>query len=174
MGRSYLTALVAVEGGRDEALRKTLADLDPSPFERVPGTHMARLYVLDHYGGSRFGPVCHRALTPALLVLTAVVDGSPAAWADRLADEVGPAVETIWSHCTGFPGLGAGGGRVFGRWLMAHEVTPSFAILPQQDTTVERVRRGLDTRARLGDLAARLQGAAPAAVRAAYQQAFDR
>ena len=175
MARSYLTALVAVEPGREEALRKTLAGLDSgagSPFQRVAGTHMARLYVLDHYGGSRLGPVCHRDLSPALLVLTAVVDGAPAAWAHRLADDMGPAFEAIWSHCSGFPGRGEG--RAFGRWLLTHEVAPSFSILPHQDTTVERVRRGLDTRARLGDLAARLQGAAPAVVRAAYLQAFDR
>ncbi|HEY4410156.1 MAG TPA: hypothetical protein VGO87_09750 [Acidimicrobiia bacterium] len=174
MARAYLTTLVPVDAGREEALRKTLADLGPgdeSPFHGLAGTHMTRLYVLDHYGGSLLGPVYHRELTPALLVLTAVVDGEPAAWADRLAVDIGPTVEAVWSHCRGFPGVDDG--RAFGRWLLGYAVAPSFAIIPRQDT-VERVRSGLDVRARLGGLAARLQGAAPGAVRAAYRQAFDR
>jgi len=176
MARAYLSALVPIEAGREEALRKTLADLgggDESPFRRLAGTHMARLYVLDHYGSSLLGPTYHRALQPALLVLTAVVDGPPAAWVEALRQEAGPAAESVWSHCSGFPGLGDGDDPAFGRWLLAHEVAPSFSVIPHPDTTVERIRRGLDVRARLGDFAARWQGAAPAAVRSAYRQVFN-
>jgi hypothetical protein len=174
MARSSFTTLVPVEAGREEALRKTLADFgsgDTSPFHGVAETHMVRLYVLDHYGGALFGPTHHRDLSPALLVLTAVLDGAPAAWADRLGDEIGPTVQALWSHCAGYPGLSDS--RAFGRWLLDHEVAPSFSIIPRQDT-VERIRHGLAVRARLGELAARLQGAAPAAVRAAFRQASDR
>ena len=104
MTRTYLTTLVPIEAGREEALRKTLADLPTgraSPFQRVAGTHMARLCVLDH------------------------------------------------------------------------EVAANFAVVANHDT-VDAVRNGLDLRARLGQFAARLQGAAPAAVRAAYREGFDR
>jgi hypothetical protein len=174
MTRTYLTTLVPIEAGREEALRKTLADLPTgadSPFHRVAGTHMARLCVLDHYGGTLFGPLCHRSLGPALLVLTAVVDGPALAWADRLPGTIGATVESVWTHCSGFPGADNAG--AFARWLLDHEVAASFSVIANHDT-VEAVRKGLDLRARLGQFAARLQGAAPAAVRAAYRQGFDR
>src|SRR5688500_20357923 len=111
MARTYLTTLVPIEAGREEALRKTLADLPTgadSPFHRVAGTHMARLSVLDHYGGSLFGPLSHRSLDPALLVLTAVVDGPAPAWAVRIAGTVRPTAGAVWSHCRGCPGRGDG------------------------------------------------------------------
>ena len=74
-------------------------------------------------------------------------------------------------HCSGFPGIA--NGRVFARWLLDHEVAANFAVVANHDT-VDAVRSGLDLRARLGQFAARLQGAAPAAVRAAYREGFDR
>jgi hypothetical protein len=174
MTRTYLTTLVPIEAGRQEALRKTLADLptgSASPFQRVAGTHMTRLCVLDHYGGALFGPLCHRSLDPALLVVTAIVDGPGPAWAESLPATIGPTVEAVWTHCSGFPGIDNGG--AFARWLLDHEVAASFAVIANHDT-VDAVRKGLDLRARLGQFAARLEGGAPAAVRAAYRQGFDR
>jgi hypothetical protein len=174
MTRTYLTTLAPIEAGRQESLRKTLADLPTgraSPFQRVAGTHMARLCVLDHYGGALVGPLCHRSLDPALLVMTAVVDGPGSAWAESLPTTIGPTVEAVWIHCSGFPGIG--NGAAFARWLLDHEVAATFAVVANHDT-VNAVRTGLDLRARLGQFAARLQGTAPAAVRAAYQQGFDR
>ena len=174
MALAHFTTLVPVQVGREEALRKTLADLGAdgqSAFEQVPGTHMARLYVLDHYGGSLRGPLGHRSFEPALLVLSAVVDGPVAAWIDELQARIEPTAEAVWSHCSGFPGLA--GGALTG-WLLAHEVGPSFEVIAHRQATVTAVRRGLEQRGLLGEFAARMQGSAPAVVRAAYRGWFGR
>jgi len=172
MALAHFTALVPVEPGREEALRKTLAELGAdhtSPFGDVPGTHMARLYVLDHYGGRLRGPVSHRRLEPSLLVLAAVVDGPVATWLGELQRRIEPTAEAVWTHCSGFPGVA---GDAFAAWLAGHDVQPSFDVIAHKDGSLPAVRTGLDLRARLGEFAARMQGAAPAVVRAAYRGWF--
>jgi hypothetical protein len=174
MALAHFTTLLPVEAGREEALRKTLADLGTggaSPFHGLAGTHMARLYILDHYGGSRRGVTSHRRLAPVLLVFSAVVDGEAEAWLGRLHARIGSTAEAIWSHCAGFPGIADG--SAFAGWLLDHELAPTLPIIAHRDATVESVQRGLSLRSRLGDLAGRVQGAAPAVVRAAYRQVFD-
>jgi hypothetical protein len=171
----HFTTLVPVEAGREEALRKTLGRLrtgEQSPFQPLAGTHMARLYVLDHYGGSLQGPVSHRGLTPALLVFSAVVDGPVADWLARLHARFGSIAEDIWSHCAGFPRRGDA--RAFARWMVAHEIAPSLAVIANPHGTVGKVRRGVVARARLGHFAARMQGAGAAVVRDAFHQEFGR
>jgi hypothetical protein len=174
MALAHFTTLVPIQAGREEALHKTLADLGAdgqSPFEQVPGTHMARLYVLDHYGGSLHGPVGHRSFEPALLVLSAVVDGPVPAWLDEVQARIEPTAEAVWSHCSGFPGMD---GDALARWLLDHEVGPTFEVIAHRQATVTAVQRGLELRGLLGDFAARMQGSAPAAVRAAYRGWFGR
>jgi hypothetical protein len=174
MTAAHFTTLVPISAGREEALRKTLADLGAdgqSPFERLPGTHMARLSVLDHYGGSLRGPVGHRSLEPALLVLSAVVDGPVPAWLDQLQAQIGPIAEAVWSHCSSFPGMA---GDAFARWLFDHEVRPTFEVIAHKQATVTAVRQGLELRGLLGEFAARMQGSAPDVVRAAYRGWFGR
>jgi hypothetical protein len=171
---AHFTTLVPIQAGREEALRKTLDDLGAggqSPFEQLPGTHMARLYVLDHYGGVLRGPVGHHAFEPALLVLSAVVDGSVPAWLDELQARLEPTAEAVWSHCSGFPGMA---GDALARWLFDHEVRPNFEVIAHDQATVGAVRRGLELRGLLGEFAARMQGSAPAVVRAAYRGWFGR
>jgi len=172
MTLAHFTTLVAVEAGREEALRKTLVDLGAggqNPFDLVPGTHMARLYVLDHYGGRLRGPAGHRTLDPALLVLSAVLDGPVTLWAGEIPRRIGPDAEAVWSHCRGFPGVA---GDAFARWLLAHEVPPTFEVIAHRDAPLPAVRRGLELRSLLGEFAARMQGAAPVVVRTAYRGWF--
>lgn len=175
MALAHFTTLVPIQAGREEALRKTLDALgtdDQSPFHGVPGTHMARFYVLDHYGGSLTGPVAHHQLRRALLVLSAVVDGPVGIWVGNLHQRMEPTAEAVWSHCFGFPGTADG--RAFARWLLRHQVPPSFDVIANKEGSVQSVREGLTLRTRLGEFAGRMQGVAPPLVRDAYREWFGR
>ena len=175
MALAHFTTLIPIQAGREEALRKTLDALghdDASPFNLVPGTHMARFYVLDHYGGSLTGPVAHHRLTRALLVLSAVVDGPVATWVEHLHRAMEPTADAVWSHCISFPGTADG--PAFTRWLLRHELPPSFEVIANKQGSVQSVRRGLKVRNLLGDFAAQMQGATPLVVRDAYREWFGR
>lgn len=174
MGLVQHTSLLPVEAGQEGALRRrldTLGDGGDSPFATVPGTHMARLFVLDHYGGPPGGNH-HRRIDPALLAFSAVLDGPLGPWLDGLRAALGSTGEEIWCHCPGFPGMRDG--AAFSAWLLRHEIAPSMPIIAYPDATVGQVRRGLELRARLADLAERAQGAKPSELRAAYREVFDR
>jgi hypothetical protein len=105
-------------------------------------------------------------------VFSAVVDGPVADWLARLHARFGSIAEDIWSHCAGFPRRGDA--RAFARWMVAHEIAPSLAVIANPHGTVGKVRRGVVARARLGHFAARMQGAGAAVVRDAFHQEFGR
>ncbi len=90
----------------DLQIRKYLSTLDTgerSPFALAPGTHLARLAVLDDviYVGM---PSCEEHLQSKYLVFESNCDGDLEGYLTGLARTVPDDLDAIWGHCVGYPG----------------------------------------------------------------------
>lgn len=101
-----LTIVAAVEPDRLAALEKTLASTGADPahneivsFGKFPTCHFARLFFWPAMKDQRGDDL------PPQLLLTADVDGSAERFLDELVEVVGPGIDVIFSHCTGYPTL---------------------------------------------------------------------
>src|ERR1051325_2521505 len=91
----------------DCALRDYLAKLpngQDSPFAKVSSTHICRLVVMDDviYVGT---PAKEEHLNSKYLVFESNFDGELEPYLIRFAKTVPDLVESVWSHCIGYPGL---------------------------------------------------------------------
>ncbi len=73
------------------------------PFATAPGTHLARLVVLDDviYVGM---PSCEEHLHSKYLVMECNCDGDRDSYLTALAQHIPDQLNDIWRHCTGYPG----------------------------------------------------------------------
>ena len=145
------SALIPVLPGHERDLKvavEALPGRDESPFAAVPGTHVARLVVLDSFGGPA---IPRRRLHPALLALSAMVDGPFDAWLDSMCVALGPTGDALWVHCAGWPGPGPG---ATARWLHGFRVPKLHtSIIGNPGALVPDVEKGLRQRAALLELA---------------------
>ena len=73
-----LTVVLAITPGRERELRRRIRDWKQSPFARLPGTHFARLVVLDELVYE--GPRRRRPQVPLqYLLFSATFDGTSSA-----------------------------------------------------------------------------------------------
>ena len=91
----------------DLQIRKILSKLTlgtNSPFATAPGTHLARLVVLDDviYVGM---PSCEEHLKSRYLVFETNFDGDLDTYLIRMATEIPEFVDGVWQHCVGYPGV---------------------------------------------------------------------
>jgi hypothetical protein len=89
----------------DLQIRKYLATLstaEESPFALAPGTHLARLVVMDDviYVGM---PACEEHLKSKYLVFESNCDGDLDDYLSGLAAAVPKQLDAIWTHCVGYP-----------------------------------------------------------------------
>jgi len=89
------------------AIRTYLAQLPrsrDSPLAKLSSTHMARLAVLDDvvYVGM---PALEEHLKSEYLVFESNFDGDLETYLTRMAVEIPDFVESVWSHCVGYPGV---------------------------------------------------------------------
>src|ERR1700677_4832683 len=87
----------------DLLIRDYLAHLstrEDSPFAIAPGTHLARLVVMDDviYVGM---PSCEEHLKSRYLVFETNFHGGLDEYLTRLAKEVPEFVDAVWKHCVG-------------------------------------------------------------------------
>jgi hypothetical protein len=152
-----VSALIPILSGHERDLRlavEALPDHDQSPFAGVPGTHVARLVVLDSFGGPA---TPRRRLHPALLALSVMIDGPFDAWLDSMCTALGPTGEALWVHCAGWPGPGP---AVTARWLYGFRIRLHTSIVGNPGALRPEVEKGLRQRAALLELA--LAGRLPA------------
>jgi hypothetical protein len=168
-----LTVLTSILPGHESALTRHLNALPSgpgSPLARVPGTHFARWVVIGDvvYEGS--GTRDHLKL--GQLLFTSNFDGPLPPYLESLRTGLGEHADTIWQHCSGYPG--SADPSAFAGYLRSHQIESSLFFAAYGDRTVQDVKRSLDVRRKVIDFALNTQGMAPADLQAAFQRTFAR
>ncbi|HEY5212522.1 MAG TPA: hypothetical protein VIJ38_05815 [Acidobacteriaceae bacterium] len=150
----------------DLQIRAYLAKLstrEDSPFAMAPGTHLARLVVMDDviYVGM---PSCEEHLKSKYLVFESNCDGDFNSYLTGLADSIASHLDAIWSHCVGYPAQGAADRQGFIAYMKACQLETTFYFAAVNDRSVPATLRALQTQAAVADFIAAHQGADPETV----------
>jgi hypothetical protein len=140
------------------ALRAYLAALpndETSPFAQVSSTHLARLVVMDDvvFVGA---PACEEHLKSRYLVFETNFDGDLDAYLASMAKIVPDFVESVWSHCLGYPGLGDV--AAFVAYMKQCQIETTFFFADVNDRTVEENLKALQVQEALTDFIETNQG----------------
>jgi hypothetical protein len=139
-------------------LSKLAAD-SKSPFAVAPGTHLARLVVMDDviYVGM---PACEEHLRSKYLVLESNFDGDLNNYLIGLATTIPEHLDAIWSHCTGYPGTSDK--AKFLQYIKNCQIETTFFFAAVNDKTVTQTLAALQTQRAVGHFVAQHQGIDPA------------
>jgi len=148
----------------DLQIRAYLAQLstrEESPFAVAPGTHLARLVVMDDviYVGM---PTSEEHLKSKYLVFESNCDGDLDTYLAGLADSIPTHLDAIWSHCVGYPKQGAADRRAFVAYMKACQLETTFYFAAVNDKSVPETLRALQTQTAVADFIAAHQGTDPA------------
>jgi hypothetical protein len=148
----------------DLQIRAYLAQLstrEDSPFAIAPGTHLARLVVMDDviYVGM---PSCEEHLKSKYLVFESNCDGNLDDYLARLASSIPSHLDAIWSHCVGYPKQGATDPKAFIAYMKSCQLETTFYFAAVNDKSVTDTLRALQTQTAVADFVATHQGANPA------------
>jgi hypothetical protein len=135
-----------------------LSTREDSPFAAAPGTHLARLVVMDDvvYVGM---PSCEEHLKSKYLVFESNIDGDLDTYLAGLAQHVPQHLDAIWTHCVGYPG--AANRQAFVNYMKACQLTTTFFFAAVNDKTVPETLRALQTQTAVADFIASHQGMDP-------------
>jgi hypothetical protein len=144
----------------DLQIRGHLAELSTgpdSPFAIAPGTHLARLVVLDDviYVGM---PAREDHLKSKYLVFESNCDGDRDSYLMGLAKEIPDELDNIWKHCTGYPPGGARDHGAFLAYMRKCEIETTFFFAPVNNKTREETLRALHTKQVVAHFIATHQG----------------
>jgi hypothetical protein len=165
-----LIVLAPILEGQVDAVRTVVTDLPrdgTSPFARVPGTHVARLTVIDALEDRRLEP---DPASDSYLLFSTDFDGDVAPHVERLRTTLGARADAIWGGCAGYPTVARP--EAFRDWVMEHRVPVGFSVAPYRDTAVEDVRAALDTRRRLVEFELAAADLDPEQLKAAWLDRF--
>jgi hypothetical protein len=142
----------------DLQIRDYLAHLstrEESPFARAPGTHLARLVVMDDviYVGA---PSCEEHLKSKYLIFESNCDGDLDTYLSGLASAIPDHLDAVWKHCVGYPG--AANHQAFIDYMKACQLETTFFFAAVNDKTVTETLRALQTQAAVADFIATHQG----------------
>jgi hypothetical protein len=142
----------------DLQIRAYLAQLstrEDSPFALAPGTHLARLVVMDDviYVGM---PACEEHLKSKYLIFESNLDGDLDSYLSGLASTVPEHLDAIWQHCVGYPG--AANRQAFIAYMKACQISTTFFFAAVNDKSVNETLRALQTQAEVGEFIAQHQG----------------
>jgi hypothetical protein len=151
-----IVVLAPLRGGEADAARTAIGALG-EPFARIPGTHMARVQVLQPRPRRFRGRARHYVL------LAADHDGPPEPWLAAMGREL----DSVLSPCAFWPGAEDPAEVV--RWARARELPVGFSIVGSPEATVEEVDAALKLRDWLGRFAAQSAGLDDAALHAAWE-----
>ena len=146
----------------DLKIREYLASLptgDNSPFALAPGTHLARLAVMDDviYVGA---PSCEEHLHSKYLVFESNCDSDLDSYLRGLATNIPEHLNAIWSHCVGYPG--AVNPQAFIDYMKACQLETTFYFAAVDDRSVPQTLAALQTQRAVADFIASHQGMEPA------------
>ena len=154
----------------DLQIRRYLASLptgEDSPFALAPGTHLARLVVMDDvmYVGM---PTCEEHLKSKYLIFESNCDGELEAYLNGLASSIPEHLDRIWSHCVGYPGAANRG--AFVDYMKACQLETTFYFAAINDRSVQQTLQALQTQAAVAEFVATHQGLTPAKLQAAFAE----
>ena len=160
----------------DLQIRVHLAKLSlgpDSPFAVAPGTHLARLVVLDDviYVGA---PSCEEHLNSKYLVFESNCDGDRDSYLKGLAKAIPNDLDAIWSHCVGYPDDGARDVPAFLRYMKRCEIETTFFFAPVNDKTRTQTLVALRNKAYIARFIAAHQGKPPAEIQRNIVTLFER
>jgi hypothetical protein len=138
--------LAPLRGGEADAARAAIGALD-QPFGRVPGTHLARVQVLEDRH----------------LLLAADYDAPLEPWLQAAAREL----DAVLAHCAFWPG--ADNPAELMSWARDRSLPAGFSVVGSPHATVEEVGEALALRERLARFAADTEGLDDAALHAAWR-----
>ena len=146
----------------DLQIRDYLSSLptgEESPFAQAPGTHMARLVVMDDvvYVGA---PAIEEHLRSKYLVFESNCDGDLDSYLRGLAAAVPQHLDAIWSHCVGYPG--AANAQSFVNYMKACQLETTFYFAAVNNKSVPETLRALQTQRAVADFITNHQGMKPA------------
>jgi hypothetical protein len=154
----------------DLQIRNYLATLptgEESPFALAPGTHLARLVVMDDviYVGA---PAIEEHLQSKYLVFESNLDGDLDAYLTGLAASAGHHFDAIWSHCVGYPGVS--NPTAFIAYMKACQIETTFFFAAVNNKSVTETLRALQTQRAVADFIADHQGMEPARLQAEFAE----
>ena len=152
----------------DLQIRSYLASLptgEDSPFALAPGTHLARLVVMDDviFVGA---PSIEEHLQSKYLVFESNCDGDLDGYLLGLAAAAPQHLDAIWSHCVGYPG--AARPQAFVDYMKACQIETTFFFAAVNNKSVPETLRALQTQRALADFIASHQGMEPARLQAEF------
>jgi len=151
-----------VTPSHDLQIRRYLASLptdERSPFALAPGTHLARLVVMDDviYVGA---PACEEHLKSKYLVFETNCDSDLPDYISGLAERVPEHLDAVWSHCVGYPGAKDKSALI--AYMQACEIDTTFFFAAVNNKTVPESLRALLTQRAVTDFIVNHQGMAQA------------
>jgi len=154
----------------DLQIRNYLATLptgEESPFALAPGTHLARLVVMDDviYVGV---PAIEEHLQSKYLIFESNCDGDLDSYLLGLASTVPQHLDAVWSHCVGYPG--AANSQAFVDYMKSCQIETTFFFAAVNDKTVPETLRALQTQRAVADFISSHQGMEPARLQAEFVQ----
>ncbi|MGA8222808.1 MAG: hypothetical protein WB780_14240 [Candidatus Acidiferrales bacterium] len=145
---------------QDLALRQhlsTLANGEHSPFARVPGTHFARLVVMNDvvFVGN---PSKIDHLGSQYLIFTSDFDVTVDldTYLRNMAQAIPAELDQIWKHCVGYPG--AADPNKFAQYMKKCQVTTTFYFADVNDRTRDQTLKALKVKAELSAFVENNQG----------------
>ncbi len=158
----------------DLEIRNYLATLptgQESPFALAPGTHVARLVVMDDvvFVGA---PAIEEHLQSKYLVFESNCDGDLDGYLLSLVAAVPQHLHAIWSHCVGYPGTS--NPRAFVDYIKACQIETTFYFAAVNDKSVPETLRALQTQRAVAGFIASHQGCEPARLQAEFAQFVTR
>jgi hypothetical protein len=148
----------------------TLPTGSESPFALAPGTHLARLVVMDDviYVGK---PACEEHLKSKYLVFEANCDGNLTEYLRGLATHAREQLDAIWNHCVGYPG--AENVESFTAYMKSCQIETTFYFAAVNDKTVNETLIALRTQRAVSDFIIRHQGLNPVVLQRKFVKFFD-
>jgi hypothetical protein len=165
-GQVYgFTVLKPIEAGQLRAIAAAIDGLgrSPSPFAEVPGTHFARLVILDRYPFT----------APPHLLFSCVVDGDIDDYLQRLCERIPAAVTDVWRHCSDAPHPLGREPAAFARWLRQGQLQTKTFFGPYGSAQVHEVHEALRLRDEAQELARSMQNESPRVLKAAFGRFRD-
>jgi hypothetical protein len=141
------------------------------PFATAPGTHLARLVVLDDviYVGM---PSREEHLNSKYLVFECNCDGDRDTYLTGLAQKIPDQLDAIWQHCIGYPGtkdLSA-----FLNYMKKCQLETTFFFAPVNDKSVTQTLSALQTQRAVAAFIATHQSCSAADLHQDFKVFIDR
>jgi hypothetical protein len=145
----------------DLQIREYLAEMPTgaaSPFARTPGTHLARLVVMDDviFVGT---PSHEEHLNSKYLIFETNCDLDAATYFSELAKSIPETLDAIWTHCVGYPG--ALPLQPFVEYMQACQIETTFFFAAVNNKSMPQTLQALATQQAVADLVAAFPGTAP-------------